>query len=182
MMLGLLGGTSAMAGVGMDSNGSSSSIPVKISVGPSLGILSGVVGFGGDVSVAIAPVSGMPLYVGLESGYYNWSQSASSSGYSQSGTISSVPLLFTGLYAFDLPNSSPLHPYVGLALGMSFTGASASGDFLSGSGSAVQFEGLLRPGVALDMGSNIDLAIEPKFGILSSSFVFLPHVDVVFGL
>jgi hypothetical protein len=153
--------------------------PLRMMVGPSLAVFGGSVGLGVGASVLyrVQP----SLFVGLETGAYRWSASGDLFGTTVSATLWSIPLQATALYRFDLPQTS-VHPYIGASLGGALAIASASGAGVTGSGSKVFFNGTVRPGVEIDLTPTSSLYVEPKFGLLSDEFIFLPQVGISFSL
>lgn len=154
----------------------------RLSVGPSLALLNSTLGVGINMSIAFH--TGIPLYVGFDTGFHRWSESQSSDSVSIDATLTSIPLLATAYYRFDIPGST-VHPFMGISLGPSINIGSAkisvSSTSESGSATKVFFEGLLRAGIDLDLASDFALSLEPKLGLLKDEFVFLPQVNAVFS-
>ena len=150
---------------------------VRLSVAPSLAFINGVFGVGAATSITFYTANA--LFVGFETGFYRWS-ARSSTGF-LSASMTSIPLMATILYRFSI-SDSPLHPYAGVAAGVSITFGSVTFGSSSGSGSALNFEGLLRPGLELEVTPTMALYFEPKFGLLDSNFLFLPQVGAAFSL
>ncbi len=160
-----------------------SELPDKqLSLLPSLALLEGTVGFGGGIDLVFH--LGSHFYLGAESGFYRWSESASGS-VSASVSVSSLPLMLTALYKWVIPESA-FRPFFGVAVGASLTmgnlSVSLSGASSSYSNTAINFEALARPGLEILLSPTLSVMIEPKLGILDSSFVFLPQAGVGFVL
>ncbi len=150
----------------------------QVSVGPSLALLESVVGFGAAAQGLFHLTSS--FYVGLELGYYKWSQSVASGSTSLSTSISSIPILAVALYKFKMV-SDEFIPYIGVAAGVSLTSGGVTFLGTSFSNSKANFEILAKPGFEFVLSPRISLMLEPKLGILNSSFVFLPNVSVGFS-
>lgn len=140
----------------------------KLGVGPSLGLLNSIAGFGATVNVLTGGLfPEVPdLHLGVESGFYYWS--------SAGGSVTSFPILPMVMYKLPLPKTKML-AYLGVAMGVSVTTGS-SGTGLPGTTQA-QFEMLFKPGIEVS-----SFFIEPKFGTLNGTFVFLPTVGYYFPL
>lgn len=81
------------------------------------------------------------------------------------------PLLASGYFQFEL--SSGVHPSLGAMIGPVFSTASAN---------SAQLEVLFRPGVNFELGRRFVINLEPRFGVMGSSFIFVPQLGVIFAL
>lgn len=155
----------------------------RLSVAPALGVLGGELGAGADIGVLFPTNS--PVSFGLQTGFYRWADSARAGTITASASVLSVPILATAIYRMDA--SPTIHPYVGLSLGVSVTHGRLSANAYgygeaSASATKLFFEGLVRPGVEIDLTPSIAFYAEPKFGLLRDSFVFLPHAGLMFSI
>ncbi len=141
----------------------------RFSVGPSFGLLEGVAGVGASTSLVFRLKANLALYVGLESGFYHWSSGGVS--------ISSIPILPTLYYRVRISGSN-VTPYFGASVGISVTIGSLA---FYGSASEIDFMGLARPGIEFELDRQTSFYVEPKLGIIGSTFVFLPNVGVTFS-
>lgn len=152
----------------------------QVSIGPTLGLLSEKVGYGGTLDVLARLSSDLPVYVGIESGLIHWESGGGNSTFSGTATHNSIPVLAAAIYRLEL-NDTIVQPYLGIAAGVSISliGAQVSaGPFqATTSETNLYFEGLVKPGVQLGA-----FFLEPKFGIFDGKFIFLPTVGVTFGI
>jgi len=157
----------------------------RLSIGPGLGFLNGILGFGLNASWVInAATTEVPLFIGLDTGLHTWTESASSGLARLDVSLTSIPLLATGYFLFDIPASN-IHPFLGLSIGPNVTIGSAKlsfgGSSASRSATNVYFQALVRSGFEFDMAPDISFSIEPKLGLLDGEFVFLPQMNAVFS-
>ncbi len=103
-----------------------------------------------------------PIYLGGEFGAYVVTRSPA---------YAMFPLLASGYVQFEL--SSGVHPLLGAMIGPVF---STSG------GSSAQLEILFRPGLNFELGRNFVLNMEPRFGVMGSSFIFVPQLGVILAI
>ena len=137
----------------------------RVSFGPALAILKSEIGFGVAATLIFKIIRDVPLYVGIESGFYRWGGISTSS----------FPVLATLLYRLRIGESN-VTPYMGVSAGVSITAVTAGI-----SSTKAQFEGLGRVGVEFELDRQTAIFVEPKLGILDTSFVFLPTVGIVFS-
>ena len=137
--------------------------PLKTSVnfGPSMlipGAGSAYPGFA--LSFAIATNLEIPLYVGVDTGYY-FETSPTYGGH--------LPLMAT-MYAEFTP-ASKIRPIIGVSAGPTF-----------GISRPTVFGMLLKPGVNVHVTSSIEVNIESRVGVLGSTLVFMPQIAACFAL
>lgn len=140
-------------------------------LGGTFALLSGTAGVGGTFGYLFEV--GENFSAGVESGFYYWSQSAGS----LSASVWVIPIMPTFRYFFPSSKGSVI-PFVGVSAGIGITSGSVSSGSASASATQVNFEGLLHLG--LEFGGDKHIFIDPKIGIINSSFVFLPTVGVFF--
>lgn len=81
------------------------------------------------------------------------------------------PLLASGYYQFEL--GTGVHPLLGAMVGPVFSTAA---------GSSVQLELLFRPGFNFEVGRRFVINVEPRLGVIGSSFVFVPQLGVILAM
>jgi hypothetical protein len=149
----------------------------ELYAGPGMMAFGGVAGFAINFGGAYKVMPNMPLYVGADLGV----------GFA-SGT--EIQILPTAYWVFEVPSMPKFHFMGGLSLGPTIVSEGATiptvninGTIIQGtsvSASSVQFELLFRPGMQYEVGKNFMATFEPKFGILSSSFIFNPTLNGVY--
>ncbi len=147
-----------------------------LKVGPGLSIIDGEKFWGGGVGFDFQVSQDLPIYFGVESGFYRWSTSVGT----VSANASYIPLLATTIARFDM-NGSAFHPYAGFSLGVGLMRASIDTGTSVLSGNKTWFNGLVRVGADIDLSDSIALSIEPRAGILKSYFLFNPIIGLSFG-
>lgn len=148
---------------------------LRLGIGPSLPILSGTVGIGGELQLMVQVSE--EAAIGLHTGYMRWSDSDGS----LSGSLSNIPVLASFLYRFHVSGSSA-RPFLGLTAGIGILSGTLSSGTDSISGSNVVFNGYARFGIEIDMGTQSAFFIDPKAGLLKSVFIFAPTIGVIFNL
>jgi hypothetical protein len=142
-------------------------------IGPGIFVGGGTAGFAMNFGGA-AHVTNMPLYVGADLGL------------DFIGDATIIQLLPTAYYMFTLPKLRHTRLYGGLSLGPAiataggFAGQVGNAQVNVGGSTTVLFEMLIRPGAEFDLAPNLMVQVEPKFGLLSSSFVFIPQANAVY--
>jgi hypothetical protein len=127
-----------------------------------LGVSSGAQLPGVDVGIA-ARMGSRPIYFGANFGILD---------HGSDPTYLLVPLL--GSVYYQLEGQGNLHPLLGLMAGPVFT---TGGGF-----DAVRLGLLIRPGINLALGNIAAINFEPRFGLIGSSFAFLPQLGATFAL
>lgn len=127
-----------------------------------LGVSSGAKLPGVDIGIA-ARLGSSPVYLGADLGILD---------HGSDPTYVVAPLL--GSLYYQLEARGPLHPLLGLMAGPVFT---------TGGGFDTTRLGLLvRPGINLALGNIAAINLEPRFGLIGSSFSFLPQLGATFAL
>jgi hypothetical protein len=151
----------------------------QLTLMPSLAMIDGTVGFGGSLGLVFS--AGRGFYLGLDTGFYHWSETAYSSSASASVSVNNIPVLATFLYKID--TGTVLRPYMGVSAGVGVTWGSVD---ISGVGystsPAVSLELLARPGLEIICDHAISFMLEPKLGLLKGSFIFLPQAGIAFSM
>ena len=132
---------------------------------------SGSVGFGIALGAAYQ-IAQEPLYVGADLGFNFWNFDPARSVSSAEDSAFGLQLLPTVLYKFDPIFDPKLNLYAGVSLGPNFyfTRIGDQSEF------RLYLEVLLRPGVAYEVAPGLAFSFEPKFGVLRSELIFLPHL------
>lgn len=157
------------------------STPMRLSLSPSLFIISSTLGFGLGATFTFHMQKPVPFWLGLETGFYTASTSTSSGTFAASTRLNNFPILGTAIYHFDIA-SLPFRPYAGLSLGLGIVSGRATVATVSGGSSSVEFQFLVRPGVEGHLNDKLNWHAEAKFGSLGGSFVFIPQAGVIFSL
>ncbi len=173
-----------------DTYHSRGSFPIDLSVGPDLLIIPGGAGFG-VTAHAVTPITRtLPILVGVETGIdFGAGGGVSNNIFGTTGVTGGgatvIHLLATGIYRIDIASAPKIHPYVGLSMGPAFAFGSDvmfRNTTIAQGRTSVQFEALLRPGVAFDLSQKVSLLVEPKIGIFGGDFMFKPVVAASFAL
>jgi hypothetical protein len=159
---------------------------LELSVGPDLAILGDGWGTGIGVQFGIltqvSPT--MPLYVGGDFGLNLWSGPTTSfnpmTGASSSAGMVGLQMLPTAIYRFDIPGTPSIRPYAGISVGPALHFASLGSGLASNT--TLYFEGLVRPGVEFTVSRRFAVSVEPKLGLLSDQFLFMPTAYATFSL
>lgn len=133
---------------------------------------SGMIMNGG---VVVKPFTGIPVFVGADMGLDSWDFSTQNNV--NNYRVTGIQGLPTAYYRFDSITDA-IYPYFGVSAGPyaylpKLNSAKANSD-PSQAELEIYFELLFRPGVAFKLSPGVSLNVEPKFGILHSSPVFLP--------
>jgi hypothetical protein len=169
---------SAMAAEGSTTN-TGNSDSWRLGVGPTLGLMSSTVGYGGTVSGEYQ-LSSLPLSIGLQSGYVRFPASTSvGAGLTLGVNVNLIPVLATATYYLPMQGFTP---YLGVGVGVSITPTSASLGGASASQTTVYFMFIGKPGVEFAVASGMDVYVEPDLGIFNSTFLFIPTVGIKFKL
>lgn len=149
-----------------------------LSAGPLLALISGGAGIGVGLSALFH--TGIPVYFGLETGYYGWSASARSATMTASASLSAIPVLASAVYRHRLDSRWTV--YGGLSFGIAIASGDANidGSYFQGSGAVVQLH--VRPGIELAVADSFGISLETKTGIIGTSFLFVPHLAAVLAL
>jgi len=154
---------------------------LQVSLLPALAVLVdvGVTGYGSGLDIKFHLGDGW--YLGFETGYYRWSESASGNGITASSSVTSVPAMVTATYKF-IESDSILIPYLSVAVGISVTTGSV--DFVNTSygRTKVDLETLGSPGLEISLSSTFSIRLEPKVGLLGGDFLFLPQTGLALAL
>ncbi len=156
------------------------SSPLKFNVGGGASYYNGNTGWGLTTGIGTRLTEESPIFVGVDLGFNFWS--ANSSLTSTSLRATGISLLPTISYGFEISGLKSVRPYMGLALGPMLNIESRTELGVDSSGSRVQFVLLLRPGVNIGISDQLSLNLEPKFGVIASSFVILPTASFVIGM
>jgi hypothetical protein len=127
-----------------------------------LGVSSGDKLPGVDIGIA-ARLGSSPVYLGADLGILD---------HGSDPTYVVAPIL--GSLYYQLAAQGPLHPLLGLMAGPVFT---TGGGF-----DAARLGLLVRPGVNLALGNIAAVNLELRFGLIGSSFAFLPQLGATFAL
>jgi hypothetical protein len=104
-----------------------------------------------------------PLYLGAELGFFM-----------AMGTPSyDVLPLLGGLY-YQFEPTAVVHPLLGVMAGPVIT--------TGGGYSALRLGALVRPGVNFELGKSVVINAEPRFGVVGSTFVFVPEIGAIFAM
>lgn len=101
--------------------------------------------------------------------YYGWAVGAYAQ--SEGAGYALIPLMAKINMAFQ--TTEKIQTVVGLSTGVAFATAAAE---------TARFALFFEPGANIAIAKNLNLAVLPKFGVLSSSFVFNPQLGVQFPL
>lgn len=156
----------------------SSSSPANtgfITLAPSFAVLQGVLGFGGGLDLMFKTSQNLPLYVGLESGFYHFFVGDNYI----SSTLNTVPAMISAMYQFEIPESK-FHPYLGISVGASLDWGQLNYFGWSYYNTQVLFMGLVKPGFAIALTPGVDFSVEPKLGLIKDQFIFLPQLGFSF--
>lgn len=134
--------------------------PTSIVVAPSMLVADGGVAPGVLAQFSTAVVPGTPLFFTAELAPYFYS--------TYFDTKFAIATLLGMDYRFTLPHAK-VRPLFGVNFGPVF-------------GRRVTFGMLFRPGVDFPIRRDIELNFEMRFGVVASSFVFLPQFGVRFVL
>ena len=150
----------------------------SIKIGPTIAVLSGGLGYGTAGAVTF-PVGTAGVHLGIEAGYYKWMET--SENWPRGSVFTSLPILVTWTYKFT---AKRLHPYFGLAAGVSFVkGTLGPNRDLNVPQTKPWVTALIRPGLELAVDSAFSFFLETKAGMLgSSAFVFLPQMGMGINL
>jgi len=118
---------------------------------------------GADVGISVRIADRSPLYAGAELGTFF------SLGNASYGVF---PILGSLYYQFE--PVSALHPLLGAMAGPVFS--------TGGGVSAGRLAVLFRPGFNIELGRRAAINIEPRFGVIGSSFVFIPQAGAIFAI
>ncbi len=109
-----------------------------------------------------------PIYVGVDMGAYYWGTDFSRADKS----LTAIQVNGTVVYQFPLL-ASWFHPYFGASLGPVFVTRNEKGLEMG-------FSGWLRPGLLVPIMDKASIGLEPKLGVLESSFVMVAQLSGVF--
>ena len=104
-----------------------------------------------------------PLYMGAELGFFI---ATANPAYGE------FPLLGSLYYQFEPARF--VHPLLGVLAGPVIS--------TGGNESTVRFGAFFRPGVNFELGDRAVLNVEGRFGVVGSTFVFLPEAGVIFPI
>lgn len=152
----------------------SSSVPMEMNVGTLLAISGGEVwpgaDFGFGARVARAGIAG--FYVGGDlSNYFHVSDPFR-------WAIAVLPAAYVEFIV-----SSLFHPRIGVSLGPVFE--VVKGDLVANrfqDRNTVSFGLLFKPGVNLFFSRDLALQVEPRLGVVQSSFLFAPEIGMTIGI
>lgn len=157
-------------------------------VGPGLALYDGGTGWAVNFGALTPAYEGSPLFVGADLGIDRWSTSVTQiPNASVSASSTAFQLLPTAIYRFDIAQAPSLHPYVGLSFGPNILVGRGSTTVngqpaVDKSSTTLYIETLFRPGVFTSLTDSVALQIEPKLGLLGSTFIFLPQVNAFFRI
>lgn len=161
----------------------------RLSIGPGVAIMEGVkgqMGFGGAVAFMFRASPELPLYFGMELGVSHWSVAVEKD---QGGTkvksfvpLTALHILPSAYYRFLEGPNKRMHAYLGFSVGPALlTGAEdaqVNGQALTGGGTEVMFEFLVRPGFEIDLSPVWGLSLEPRLGLLHGQFFLAPQMNL----
>lgn len=155
-----------------------------LKLGGTVGITGGTSGFGGTFEMA-SPVNRM-MSVGVETGGLLFSQSFSSGTTSATASTLSIPLLAV-LTVRPERDELPVRPYLGIGAGLNvlvgFSSSNSERSTVQSEGVKILLQGVLKPGIEIPFGGGgASLFLEPKLGLLSDQFIFMPTVGLSLGL
>jgi hypothetical protein len=155
----------------------------KLRLGPTVGLLNNVPGYGGLAEIAFS--TGSPLYVGVESGYVQWNFSSSEGDTTRNERLMSVPILASFLYRFSI-KSTIVHPYLGVSIGASVITSRLktenSEEVTNDETTELGFTVFAKPGVEFELSKVTSFFLEPRFGSFRNKFHFMPQVGLSFAL
>ncbi len=154
---------------------SSDVAPARFRLAPAIGIMQETLGYGALAEMTFS--TGVPFFIGVQSGYLQWTSEASETGRPQ---MISIPILASFVYRFDLKNGA-VHPYLGVSLGVALTSGELDGADSGSSSFSTSFQAAARPGVEFDLSKTTSLFVEPQVGFLKSQFLFNPQVGLAFS-
>lgn len=159
-----------------------------VSAGPSLGSIDTLAPFSqtktlGFLISAVVPIS-YRTYVGIEGGYFNWSEQSSqqSTTFAANTSYSALPIMAT-LVLRSHYASEPFSFYLGFSFGASFNKTSASYT-LSGASDAATIDngpslaGWVRLGADLRIFRALRIFVEDRAGKLDSHSINFPQAGV----
>ena len=114
------------------------------------------------------------LSLGLESGFFYWSDSS----YSASANQWFIPILPTLLYHFASSTNLTLTPFIGVSVGIAILHTSISADVLSLSETDTKFQTYAHLGLAF--GADQRIFLDTKVGVVASNFMIAPTFGVSF--
>ena len=109
-----------------------------------------------------------PLFIGVDFAAYYWGTDFSRSDKS----LTALQINASLVYQFPI-FSDWFHPYMGISLGPVFSTRNEKGLSLGVSG-------WLKPGLLVPIADKLSLGLEPKLGVLESSFVMVGQLSGVF--
>lgn len=115
---------------------------------------------GANVGVSTRISGSSPLYLGAELGFF---VAAGTPSYGE------FPLLGSLYYQFE--PTKFIHPLLGVMAGPVIS--------TGGNQAAMSFGAFFRPGFNFELGERAVLNVEPRFGVVGSSLVFLPEIGVI---
>lgn len=134
--------------------------PTSIVIAPSLLVADNGAAPGVIAQFSTPVMGSTPLFFTVDFGPYFYSN--------YFGTSVAIAALAGMDYRFALPRTK-IRPLFGVNFGPAF-------------GRRVVFAMLFRPGVDFPLSADVELNLETRFGVIASSFVFLPQFGVRFVL
>jgi hypothetical protein len=151
-----------------------------LTLGPGLAIYQGSVGWTVNVGLLKEAPEILPnLFYGLDFAINFYGSTVNPNPNISKVSASSLQLLPSAIYRFDVARSYGIFPYIGLSVGPNVY---FSKNAVNNSSAALYFELLLRPGFFTTISRTVSLNVEAKLGTLGGEFIFLPQANFVFVL
>lgn len=138
-------------------------LPMVVNVAPAIMVTSGPALPGVNLELTARIIRSVNLYGGVVSGGYFFTAETF-------GAV--IPLLPTAYFEFS--PSPKVHPILGVALGPVIGAGNST--------TAVRFGMLFRTGMNIYLAPDIALNVEPRLGVIGSSFTFIPQLGATFAL
>ena len=144
-------------------------------------------GFNAGFGVKVSQTSNSALFVGADLGL-GFLGDVNGYTITSASTLTNISIDKTGATTLHiLPTiywrtnlSSSVRQYIGVSMGPNIWIQSfPSSTLTSSSETKVFFEFLFRPGIEVALSDKVGFLFEPKFGIIKTSFVFLPQMNVL---